>query len=619
MSITITPNKEYQGLEISFSQVPSPEIRKQLKEHGFRWHSVKKVWFAKETVERSLFAQSLRETEFWKKPAQDLKPVQETAAKSEVLYRVEANPRCTGKHDRSFIERCERTEEGLKPGRCLYIGPWKRSLELSHQLQNGELTEKDVDEIGQAEWAARKGAELLKETASEKKPNTFASHYDSIGDAKILSSSDVDLLSQTEAYFDDIKCNFRRNYSGESVILTDLTNAGKTGKTCTSWQIYAKSYGENVPRQLMNEEGIMTCKALYNALKEGKELENVSVRVREEKGVDVFSPFIEVKPLKDLPEKWTKRNFTQALMSGQIFRGEVSYRYTDDYAMDAAYNFSEGVGLNMPAFARRTLEDWGSLTSVYSKKDAPDKDGSHVVHFSEHSNSGKTLWFDVNCDIGEGKRRAEERQAGLERFNKMMKDACIAVSSLSPDQFDAQKLYIVQQLDMNSNTGRYGVKKETVPGFVLRSRIEDDLLFDFLSAKSVDIHPARIYEVSNFFHRPNQELLSDDRVIDCGNWKCVVTGKALQELLAEQTYLPCISSEGTQFKNVESELQQFVDGHSRYFVGNASNYSESLAKLRSEYARATEKRGLDSIISGAAQRSADAQSQKPGKVLSFQR
>lgn len=458
----------------------------------------------------------------------------------------------------------------------------------------------------------------------EKIPNTFAAHYDAIGDARILTDSDISLLDQREAYFSDINVHFHRQYRGECITVTELENAGKSGKACQSWRIYGLSYGEDVTGKLMNDEGITSCKALYQALKDGAELEHVRIRASEEKAVDVFSPFIEVKPLKDLPEKWTKRNFAQALMSGQLFRCEVSYHYTDDYAKDAAYNFSEGVGLNMPSFVREALEDWGSLTHVYTSDRTPCRDGSYVVNYSEHSNSGKTLWFDVNCDIGEGKRRAEERKVGLERYNKMMKDSCIMVKA---QQFDPKKLYTVQQLELNGNTGRYETKQENMPGHRLIGRIEEGFLWDVLSVKELEIQPDLIYEVSNFniYDRPNAELLKDERVIDCGNWKSIVTGKALQELIAEQKHMPrislCRDEYGPDFKSAEKMLQQFASGHSAFFGCNATNYSASLDRLRSEYARATGKGPtLDSLIGSAQSRNAARQpAESKGHVVPFQR
>lgn len=60
--ITYTLNEKLNGIEISFSSVPCAEIRNTMKEHGFRWHNQKKVWYAKQTDARLLFAEHLTDT-----------------------------------------------------------------------------------------------------------------------------------------------------------------------------------------------------------------------------------------------------------------------------------------------------------------------------------------------------------------------------------------------------------------------------------------------------------------------------------------------------------------------------------------------------------------------------
>ncbi|AJA41504.1 hypothetical protein AXJ14_gp185 [Geobacillus virus E3] len=56
---TYTINNELNGIEISFTSVPSEEVRNELKANGFRWSKYKKVWWAKQTPERLEFAKML--------------------------------------------------------------------------------------------------------------------------------------------------------------------------------------------------------------------------------------------------------------------------------------------------------------------------------------------------------------------------------------------------------------------------------------------------------------------------------------------------------------------------------------------------------------------------------
>jgi hypothetical protein len=42
---TITHNEQFDSLEVSFTTMPAAEVRAALKTMGFRWHSVKKLWY----------------------------------------------------------------------------------------------------------------------------------------------------------------------------------------------------------------------------------------------------------------------------------------------------------------------------------------------------------------------------------------------------------------------------------------------------------------------------------------------------------------------------------------------------------------------------------------------
>lgn len=46
MTYTITNNSQFNSLEIYFDGKPSSAIRDALKELKFRWHGMKKCWYA---------------------------------------------------------------------------------------------------------------------------------------------------------------------------------------------------------------------------------------------------------------------------------------------------------------------------------------------------------------------------------------------------------------------------------------------------------------------------------------------------------------------------------------------------------------------------------------------
>ena len=52
-------NKQYDGIEITFDERPIAPIRTALKNNGFRWHHMKKMWYAKKTDTRLALAMLL--------------------------------------------------------------------------------------------------------------------------------------------------------------------------------------------------------------------------------------------------------------------------------------------------------------------------------------------------------------------------------------------------------------------------------------------------------------------------------------------------------------------------------------------------------------------------------
>ena len=59
MSIVYEINEKYDGIEIKFSEKPSPQVLARMKGLGFRWHPAKCVWYAKNNEMRLAFAKSI--------------------------------------------------------------------------------------------------------------------------------------------------------------------------------------------------------------------------------------------------------------------------------------------------------------------------------------------------------------------------------------------------------------------------------------------------------------------------------------------------------------------------------------------------------------------------------
>lgn len=480
-------------------------------------------------------------------------------------------------------------------------------LEFARKL-TGEL---EKEESPKTTSERKKGAP--KKTPEPRKENTFAAVYDKIGSFEIRDGADVGIHDiPAGMYCKDLNALIRHSWGyDDCIIVTDLENAGKTGKNCKNWRIYTEKKNDIVSNHLFQSENIHNCAELLQALREGKWLKSVSVYPSEDKGIEVFTPFQEVKPLKEMPQEWNKRNFTQALLSGQIYMGHVDYHYTDDYALDAAYDFQKGVGINIPVFARDVVEGWHSTYHVY--RGTPDDEMKACsINFSAHSNSSKTVYFDLNCDIAEGKRRADEKAAGIESYNAMMKASCIHVQE---ESIEEGKVYAVTSLEMNQNTKVYGTKTDLVQGGYLLEQLSEDLGdLEFLSVNEEQIVPDKLYEVASFFH-PRTYAEPDDRIIDCGNSLQIVTGKALLELTGEGVHLSHIKDAHGEYRSIESArdtLQRLISGQTSFlFTGRSKpEYEEALAKLNREVERASvdrkQRSGVDALIAAANSKKAAA-------------
>lgn len=60
---TLSINPQFNGIELTFATRPDEATRTAMKDAGFRWHGVKKLWYAKNTAERMVLAKKLAETE----------------------------------------------------------------------------------------------------------------------------------------------------------------------------------------------------------------------------------------------------------------------------------------------------------------------------------------------------------------------------------------------------------------------------------------------------------------------------------------------------------------------------------------------------------------------------
>jgi hypothetical protein len=147
----------------------------------------------------------------------------------------------------------------------------------------------------------------------------------------------------------------------DSLKIIDLSNAQKTGKTCKQVTLYnngfdyERSIGMDIEDAVQH---IATHDFLIDSLQDPELIttltDSVKVRVEELKGVRVFSPFIQMKPIKE-PKKWTIKHVIKAIYSNQLKHGQCKGRYTDDYAYDNSVNYRQGL-IDQLEFIKNIIE-----------------------------------------------------------------------------------------------------------------------------------------------------------------------------------------------------------------------------------------------------------------------
>jgi len=611
-------------IELSFEDVPSQRVRKKLGRNGlgFKWDHRNRSWYAPETPERLAYAKQLA-------GITEEKISSNSAPSEKYRYYSTQRPIDLGTYPEAGgaligFQNFD-TREEVEEGNFKAWG-W---LDYSRPLTEKEISDYELRPAPETVQLLNRKTAPDKHTESEKpkghKPNTFAEHYDRIGDIPILKSANIGFFDfRNAAYFEDLNIYVHRTGCGDCLSILLLENAGKSGKTCDEWKFTLPRWspGDDVCIMLNNDYGLHTIKDVWtDCLESEKSRDNfreasddIRLNSYQHKAVNVFSPFIEVKPIKAVPKTWTKRSFTQALMSGQIYAGEISKHLTDDYALDASRNFCTGTRLNMPHCAREVVEGWDKLDSVRTQGE-PDENEVYTLQYHDGVSTSSTMWFDPNCDIAEGKRREEGRAAGIKQYNEMMKASCLEID---PKAIDPNSIYAIQSLNLNENTGIYEAFPEKVQGLALIEEIEDHNSANILSLEEVDIIHDHIYQVISRDHTGSPTLKDDSRLCLIGNSIGLVTGKALLEMTEEGIYLPTIETPVSEYSTAEkaiSTLKSFRDGSPGWKVDNtiASSYDKALNTLKAEVDRARSEptlSSIDSLITAAQSKSYDLNNEK---------
>jgi hypothetical protein len=147
----------------------------------------------------------------------------------------------------------------------------------------------------------------------------------------------------------------------DTLEVKDLQHAMKRGQSCTKYTI--RQQGATQPSDIGVSKLIVhfgSLRALFRVLESlefptehdtvnpsrVEELGGVRYKVWKgsEKAIRVFSPIHlhHLKPLTKEPKRWNVRLATRAILNGQYDWLRCEGRYSDDYARDAALNYSKG-------------------------------------------------------------------------------------------------------------------------------------------------------------------------------------------------------------------------------------------------------------------------------------
>lgn len=89
-TIKVLNNTEHNGLELYFEKKPKTEILTRLKFYKFKWHCVKKCWFAKNTSERNEFIQTLTQANYTLSKASESNTTETTTPKAKAPKKTDA-------------------------------------------------------------------------------------------------------------------------------------------------------------------------------------------------------------------------------------------------------------------------------------------------------------------------------------------------------------------------------------------------------------------------------------------------------------------------------------------------------------------------------------------------
>ena len=553
-------NETLNGIELFFNKRPDVHVLNDIKSQGFRWSYQYKKWYAQRTPEREQFVNTYFDVR------QNNERGQAGGEFSEAL---------TGKDlGDGFYSVTEKDEVP----------------NFSEEKVGAESASKHTEDVGKASLGE----------ADEKKINVFASYFDTIGNEKIYENANVSLVNfqnrSRAGYFEKEKMRVSIKDKGKTICIEELDGKTSEGVCKVHTLSIDGFYYPNVERialiYLVNDLKVHTVAELFDAVKSCDfDFKELRVDTTEVKESELFSPFREVVPLKEMPENWTKEQLVEAMCSGQIYRAIYERHFTGDYAYDVANNYSEGKELSLPFLAKEYFENWNDRTTSIQVKEV--EKNTCEIQVSDDYQSVK-LFFDLDFDMEKGQLRHEELGKETILYNQMMKQLVVAPKDvcIQPDKF-----YDVSFLEMDENTGRYVERSEMTQGISMINFDEPEKFHWYyaLTTGAVEkmIVPDLFYTVSNLLN-PTIIDYNDRRFIPMGNFHALVTGQTLLEKVEEGWRVPYVSAKvhcGNTFEAVKGELSAYIDCTKTWAFDTSEievDYKDSLNRVCDEEKRVAE-------------------------------
>lgn len=178
-------------------------------------------------------------------------------------------------------------------------------------------------------------------------------------------------------YIKDINIHISHSRGFDNYIITDTTNALKSGTVCNKYSICSDAphgnllitnwiiwkFGGNINKLAEYLKALDFKKDGYGFYIDKIRRENeenciMTISKTEAKSIKTYSPFnhANIKPLTEIPGKWNMKHAVKAIINNQFENLHCNGILTDDYHYDATSNFHKGAIKNPIAFIKSIIE-----------------------------------------------------------------------------------------------------------------------------------------------------------------------------------------------------------------------------------------------------------------------